>query len=86
MRRVVDALEARRVLRPFVVAEIGVARAGRQNEKVVSDPSILGDNLLGVEVDAVTSASMTVALAWPASMLRIGEAMSAGDRPAVATW
>ena len=32
-----------------------------------------------------TSASITVVLRWPPMMPRIGDAISAGERPAVAT-
>ncbi len=36
-RRVFDALQARRELRPFVMAEIGMRRAGRDHELIVGD-------------------------------------------------
>ena len=50
--RIVDALQPRGVFAPFVVAEIGVLRAGRDDELVEGDAPSLGDDLLAADVDA----------------------------------
>jgi hypothetical protein len=49
--RIVDALQARRVFLPFVVAEIGVCCAGWDDELVEANALSFGDNLLAGQVD-----------------------------------
>ena len=84
---VVDLLEAGRDTLPVVVAEIGMPRAGRQHEIVVGDGAVLeGDGAALPCRSPVTLPSMTWTLAALRRMARIGEAIWAGDRPAVATW
>ncbi len=51
-RRVVDLLQARRDLFPFVMAEIGVPGAGRDDQVVVVDLAAIGHHRLLLGVDA----------------------------------
>ena len=44
---VVDGFQARRIERPVVAAEIGVARAGREHEIVVRHAAAVGDRPRG---------------------------------------
>ena len=73
---------------PFVVAEIGVPGAGREDQVVVGDPPrLVDDDLRARRVDAGDPAQQhadvgLVRAGWRGS----AQAMSAGDRPAVATW
>ena len=50
--RVVDRLEPRRVGGPIVMAEIGVLRAGRDDQIIERDASAFGDHLVARKVDA----------------------------------
>ena len=83
---VFERLEAGRVRLPVVVAEVGVRRAGRDDQRVVVQ-------LADVEVQdrarrhrrASASPSSTCTFCWRRRIHRIGDAMSPGDRPAVAT-
>ena len=52
LERVLDALEAGREGRPLVVAEVGVGRAGGEDEVVVGELAVGQDELLRGEVDA----------------------------------
>ena len=52
LRRVLDLLQARSGGLPFVMAEIGVASAGREDEMVVGDRAAIGHHLLCNWIDA----------------------------------
>jgi hypothetical protein len=49
--RLLEVLEAQRRLRPFVVPEIGVARAGRDDQVVVRDVSLTHQYRVALRVD-----------------------------------
>ncbi len=95
--RVLDGLEAGRESLPFVVAEVGVAGAGGDDEVVVRDllnfvlRSVFSFSLHAVwttrrsRSKPVTSAMSTSTFLWPLRIERIGAAISPGESPAVAT-
>ena len=85
--RVLDRLQARRERLPLVVAEIGVARAGGDDQVVVGDRAARRAGPRGAAVSMpVTRPSSTVGVALARRMRADRLAMSAGDRAAVATW
>ena len=88
LERVLDRLEAGRVRLPLVVAEVGVRRAGRDDQEVVAELCAVGEpHALRRGVDRHHLAEQHARrCAWRRRMRRIGEAMSAGDSAAVATW
>ena len=87
LQRVPQALQPGRMLGPIVVAEIGVGRAGRDDQDVVIDGGRRPARRVSRPTStAVASASMTATFSWPRKIRRIGAAMSAGLSAAVATW
>ena len=87
LERVLDALEAGRDRRPLVVPEVRVRRAGREDEEVVRQRiTVREPDGPRRQVDRRHVAEQHPALRCRRSTLRIGEAMSAGFRAAVATW
>ena len=71
---------------PLVVAEIGVVRAGGEDQVVEGNAPAFGDHLAPSGVDAGDLAQHHIdVLRCSRRMPRIGDAISAGDRPAVAT-
>ena len=71
---------------PFVVAEVRVRDAGGHDQVVVRHVAVgqVHDARVGVDAD-VASASHTRTFLWRRRIQRIGDAMSPGERPAVAT-
>ena len=84
--RVLDLLQARRDRFPLVMAEVVVPRAGRDDQIVVRDAPLSDQHLARGGIDAGDVAEQDGRVALAPRMLRIGCAMSAGDRAAVATW
>jgi hypothetical protein len=87
MGRIDDALEARREFSPFVVAEVGMDRAGRDDEIIVRQRLRAAEQHAaagGVDAGHFRQQHRRIVLA--AQDVRIGQAMSAGESTAVATW
>ena len=88
LQGILERLQARRVARPFVVPEVAVARAGGDDQVVVSDSARPRSTALPARQHQSP---------WPRraargrsracrKIQRIGDAMSPGDSVAVATW
>ena len=78
LERVVERLQAGRVRRPFVVAEVVVRGARGDDQVVVGQLAAVSSTTRALRgVDAVTSAMSMVAFFWPPRMWRIGAAMPA---------
>ena len=84
--RVVDLLEPGREGLPVVLAEIAVPRARCQHEIVVADAMLAEQHFLARRIDARDLVEQNAVLNWSRSRPRIGDAISAGARLAVATW
>ena len=67
------------------MAEIGVPRARRDNELVVADAAVAGQDLTAGEIDAGDLAEKHGRIRLIRRMPRIGAAIFAGDNAAVAT-
>jgi hypothetical protein len=88
---VVDLLQAGRHTFPFVAAAIGVSRSRRQHEIIVGDPAFIegatfDNHGAALAVDAGYLAQYDAHIGSPAQDGAMGEAIWAGERPAVATW
>jgi hypothetical protein len=75
----------------FVAAEIGVSRSRRQHEIIVGDPAFIegatfDDHGAALAVDAGYLAQYDAHIGSPAQDGAMGEAIWAGEKPAVATW
>ena len=86
-RRILDGLQAWCILRPVIVAKVGVGRASAQDQVVI------GDLRARAQQQARLSASMPIHLVHQYfdirffdKMERMGWAISAGERTASATW
>jgi len=86
LERVVDALEARGVARPAVVAEVGVRDTSGHDEVVVADLPVGEHQAVPRRIHRDGLGSSTRALRWRRRMRRMGVAMSLGLSAAVATW
>ena len=92
LERIVQRLQSRRARRPLRMAEVGVRRAGRDDQVVVRDrrrAAVDGpDRRARADrgVDCRASASSTCTFFCARRIQRIGDAMSPGDSAAVATW
>ena len=85
IERILQGLQPRRERSPRLVTEIGMRRSGRHDYIVVRDfPVGELDDLPG-SVDRPSSASHTSTFRWRRRIQRIGDAMSPGESPAVAT-
>ena len=85
--RVLDVFEARRELRPFVMAEIGMGRAGGDHQMVEVDRLGIGaQQLLAADRRRAPPPSAPWRCRCARRICRIGQATSAGDSAAVATW
>ena len=82
---VVDILEARRDLSHSVMAEIGVPRAGGQHQHVIGDLAIFHFHDTALRSTPVTRPRITRTFEALRRIERMGWAICAGDRPAVAT-
>jgi hypothetical protein len=72
---------------PFVVAEVGVACAGRDQERVVVDRAFVAErDPAGDRIEPTASPRMTRVFFDLRRIARSGWAMSPGDRAPVATW
>ena len=85
-QRIVEGLETRSSLRPVVVAEVCMRRARGDDQIVVCErlPTV-ELNFLGLESMCSTFASSTRTRFCLRRIHRIGDAMSPGESPAVAT-
>ena len=83
--RVLDPFQAGRERRPFVMTEIGMRRAGREDQIVVGDADRIGVDARASASTPVTRAISTRAFCCRRSIERIGQATSAGESAAVAT-
>ena len=86
LQGVVEGLEPGRETSPRLVAEVGVGGPGRHHQVIVGDLRV-GEHhapALGVDRGDVGQENGRVPL--PRRIRRIGAAISAGERPAVATW
>ena len=84
--RVLEALQARREFLPFVMSEIGMPRAGREDEIIVGDFPIADVDGLRRDIDRFHFRQNHFRVRKSLRMPRIGAAMSAGESAAVATW
>ena len=57
--RVLQALQAGSEFFPFVMAEIGMARAGREDQIIIGNLALVVRSCFRRDVDRATSASMT---------------------------
>ena len=86
-QRVVDRLQARRVLRPFRMAEVAGHAAERDDEIIVGDAAVGQDDRAGLEVDRLHLAELAREMfSWSLRIERNGLAISTEERLAVATW
>src|SRR5262249_38403288 len=83
---VVDRLQAGGMLRPVTVPEIGLPRAGCDDQVVERDPTAISHYFILLDVNRGNGCKHDAHIGFARNMVRIGHAMSAGDSAAVATW
>ena len=85
---VFDGLESRRERNPVVAAKVGVGGSGGQHKVVVGElwRRSAREIWRASASMPVTSSMSTSAFGWRRRMVRMGWAMSAGERTARATW
>ena len=88
LERVLDRLEPGRELRPLVVAEVRVGRAGRDDQVVVGELAVVEDDAACAATSIARRLGEQHARVAPGARrtARIGYAMSLGFSAAVATW